>query len=1354
MQRAFISFLFSTLPIASLGCLIPLSVKAQVTPDGTTSTTVNQDGNNYTIEQGDRVGDNLFHSFNEFSVPTGGSAGFNNAADIANIFSRVTGSSISNIDGLLSASGTANLYLINPNGIIFGENASLNLGGSFFASTADSLLFEGDTEFSAADPSAPPLLEVSIPIGLSFRDNPADITNRGNLAVEQNFTFSGSNLDLQGQLQAGGDLTLQALDTVQIRDSTNNSFIAAANGELLIEGNQNVDIFALNHPNSGLFSGGDLVLRSANAVSGDAYYWSGGNFKIEQLDGNLGNLSSPKDPIIRSRGDVQFNNYIGNSLHILAGGSVTIPGSIIIADSDPSNFITEDVTLSDETLISIDGSVQPTLDIRAGVDLTELENTGLTGDGLFFSNVFDPLASVELPVINNSQVTSADIIIGDVSVISPNGVVLLTNQYQPNVSLASGIIEVGSIQTNDTNVFGEFSGNSGSITIDSRSNFTVTNLIDSSSATGDAGNIQILAGNAVSLTNEANINSNTAGSGKGGDINVQARSFSLTNGGSINSDTTGQGNGGNVTISASDFVEVSGISFAGETSQLGTFVNPSDNFVADTSTVTGMGGNVLIKTGRLTIENGAQVQAGTFGEGKGGSLIVNSSELIEVIGTDGDQQPSGLFTATFGFGSSDAGDLTINTGKLVVRDGGQISASTFSVDDGRGGNLSVTASESVEVIGTSENGEFSSSILAETGRILNIVNTDPEANADGRSLSIETGTLSVLDGAVISTQTLGAGNSGNLVVSTTESVQLTDSILRSRTQGSGNAGNINITTGQLNIQGDEAEISASTVEGSGQGGNLTVIASDSIKLSKGSLGSVSILGGDSGNLSIETNKLTVDNGASISNGLVGSGSSGNININASDSVQVTGGTFVSGSDTNDLIDDVIDTNVFDPNEEIFFASRITTESASLPKNPAGNLSIKTNQLTVNDGAEITTRTVGDNPGGTLNIQASEFVEVSGFATADDFSNLSAQTTSNGNAGNIVVETPKLIVRDSAQVSADTSGTGNAGSLSIFADNSVKLTENGGLLIQAIEGSTAGNLNLETNKLTIADNGFISVSSLEGQAGNLNITANSLTQNQGQITAETGISQGDIGGNINLEISDTWRIENESIVSATAFGNAEGGNININQDAFEPEFLLFAFPPTSAKGSDIIANAENANGGRIEINAAGIFGIDFREEQTSLNDFTVSSQFGAPGETIINRTVDDPTSGLINLPASVGDATDQISQNPCQQGIGSQFIVTGKGGVPSNPTEVLSNNEIQVGLIEIIPKPRSENQETEEYQDKEPINNVSTKATPAMGWVFDNEGKVTLTAYQTGDKETERYSQQVSNICSAASMQNR
>ena len=448
---------FSTLGLS----LTATSAMGQITPDGSLPTTVEQQGNVTEITGGGQAGNNLFHSFKDFSIPTGNEAFFNNALDIANILSRVTGGNISNIDGLIRANGTANLFLLNPAGIIFGNNARLDIGGSFLGSTGEGLLFEDGTEFSAVDSSAP-ILTINAPIGLNLRDTSGTIANTGNLSVDRDLTLASGNLDLRGQLQAGDNLNLQALDTVTIRDSIDNPFIAVAGNELSIQGDGTINISVLNNSDSGIFAGGDLTLRSDNPVSGDAYFESGGNFRIEQLDGDGGDFISIDNPIVRSQGDVSFQSYEGASLHIFSGGTVEVSGDINITGTDDTvNSIRERVSYANNRrTIDIDGSSTPTLDIRAGVD--DVGEVGVSRN----TPGFNPNTS--------DDATGSQINIGG-TIFNPGGTVFLTNQYQPNNDLAAGSITVGAIDT--SNPF----GNGGEIAIDSRSSINISGEINTSS---------------------------------------------------------------------------------------------------------------------------------------------------------------------------------------------------------------------------------------------------------------------------------------------------------------------------------------------------------------------------------------------------------------------------------------------------------------------------------------------------------------------------------------------------------------------------------------------------------------------------------------------------------------------------------------------------------------------------------------------------------------------------------------------------------------------------------------------------------------------------------------------------------
>jgi filamentous hemagglutinin family protein len=920
---------------------------AQITPDATLGTersvvrpNVNVKGQTADqIEGGAARGANLFHSFSEFNVGDGQRVYFANPSGIDNILSRVTGTNASNILGTLGVNGGANLFLLNPQGIIFGPNAKLDIAGSFVASTANRLVFENGSMFSATNPQAPPLLTINVTPGLQYGSNqPGAITNAGNLSVGQNLTLAAGNLDLQGQLHAGRNLTLQALNTLKVRDSVTSPFIASAGGQLTVQGNQGIKLFALNHPDSGLFSGRDMVLRSANTVEGDAHYTTGGTFKIEKLDGSPGILFSPKDPVIRANGDVLLGGYQGASLHIFAGGSVTIPGGVVIVAPDPVNGIVEDVTLSNGTTVSINGRTKPTLDVRAGT--TAIGTPGIT-------DTFPPTGIIVPPLpspIGNP--TSANITIG--GILNQGGVVFLTNQYKPNPSLPGGAINVtglsgvpgvtGAITT------GSLSGNGGSVIIDSRNSIALNGTVEASSfspslplppgnggditllANGDintadinslgllGGNIKLTSNGKISLANSLIISGSASPfPGLSGDINVNTRSLSLTNGARMITATLGAASGGNVNVKASDSVDLSGTqalslidTLTAKIPLISVFVanlppeakqaliaapgsplnSPASSLLAITAGGTGAAGNVSIETGRVSVRDGSEISAYSFGQGSGGNLTVKASDAVELIGTTPRNIPGGFYSQSYLTG--DSGKIMIDTGRLIVRGGSLVSSATLG--PGKGGDLTVNASESVELSGITPDGQYPSGV----GSLV-------RSTGGGGNVTVNTKRLIAQDGAGMATATFSGGNAGNLTVNASESVELSGVSaltgipggLSADTTGAGSAGNLNINTRRLIVR-DGSIVSASTY-GTGTGNTLSVNASESVQLSGKSAGGISsglyaqgFGAADAGNLEVRTGELIVQNGARVT---VSTGT-------AQEDLRLTNGTYTFGAGLN------------------------------------------------------------------------------------------------------------------------------------------------------------------------------------------------------------------------------------------------------------------------------------------------------------------------------------------------------------------------------------------------------------------------------------------------------------------------
>ena len=378
---------------------------AQIVPDGTVGTLVTQDGIQLQIDGGTMAGTNLFHSFAEFSVPAGGEAFFRNGGAIENIFSRVTGENASRIDGLIRANGTANLFLLNPNGISFGPNVQLNLGGSFFGTTAERVLFEDGSTFDAtAATAAPPLLTVSIPVGLGFRESSGAIAiDDSGLAVPRfeslspqeaalaEATFQRNFLADPNGLRVEPNRTLAlvgnglAIAGGQLKASAGRIELGSAAGSQTVRLLPTASGFALDYEADGQFGDIRISGHSALVTSGTE---GGGAI---QLQGETIDISGASSIFADT---LDTGSSFGVSIRAdrlnLREGSIVTSGTISTRGSDAG-----DIRIRTGSLTAIEGSQLITSTFgegNAGTISIEAKDTvifsGASPDGMFPSGAF------------------------------------------------------------------------------------------------------------------------------------------------------------------------------------------------------------------------------------------------------------------------------------------------------------------------------------------------------------------------------------------------------------------------------------------------------------------------------------------------------------------------------------------------------------------------------------------------------------------------------------------------------------------------------------------------------------------------------------------------------------------------------------------------------------------------------------------------------------------------------------------------------------------------------------------------------------------------------------------------------
>jgi filamentous hemagglutinin family protein len=1180
---------------------------------------------NELITGGAQRGQNLFHSFRDFNV------GENRGAyflvfdpSIQNILARVTGNNRSEILGTLGTRqviggnffrSNANLFLMNPNGIIFGEKASLDVNGSFVATTANGVQFGNQGNFSTTNTQTPGVLTVN-PSALFF----GAVAKQGVITVNQsilgvapgkNLTLVGGDISLNGSaLEAfGGRVELTAIagtGTVGVNKNGSlsvsenlerantgitNSWIdvASDNGGSVTINADNLDISA-STIQAGIFSG----LGTDESKAGDITINTTGKLLINESV--IRNWVFPN--AIGKGGDIRINT---DSMTFNGFGLEHYISAIVWGKGNAGSVFVNaknDIAVNNANIFSL---VQTGGEGNAGnIDITT-RNLSLTRAAWLSASTLGKGNGGNV-IINASDRVSVDGVSSELrpsairSIIEKNGV-----GKGGNILINTGSLSVTNSGKIDTSVFGK--GHAGDVTINARDTVSL-----------DGWTQGIINSSSIFTTVE------DEGIGNAGNININTGSLFVINGGSLLSRTENQGNAGNITIQARDSVVVDGASaqnFIDKDQGLSIGVGSSEITSSVEKNARGNAGNILINAGNnISLNPDAKVVISASPDGADNTNDIDTALLSQLNGV--------VMIRASSDGEGNAGTITINAGnQLLMNNEAEVRTTT----NGRGnaGDITIKAGDRISL----DNDAVITSLILEEGI------------GSGGDIKISTGSLSVAGAAQLDTSTFGEGDAGDVIINARDAVLFTGGkpelnlysgvLSTSERNGKGSGGNIEINASSVTIN-DAATLSTFTNK-KGNAGNVRIQARDQITLTNESeIKTISFGEGDAGEIKITGGALSLSNNSLVSSDTLAQGSAGNISVNVDGQVNLDNKSFIASA------------------------------VGSNTKGNGGSIAIAAESLSMTSGSQLRTNTFGRGNAGNITINTSGDVSLSKLGLQEYraiFTAIASNVESNGigNAGIIRVNSRNLVMKDSSILKASTEGLGDSGNIFINASDSVFLDSRA--IISNIVGDVGnpgkfgdgkgGIIRIDTGTLSMLNGSQLQASTFgRGDAGDIIINAreNFLASGFGQfdnLTLPTAVfsvvaddSKGN-GGNIRVN-TDSAFVEDGARFSVSTSGQGRAGNITIDaRDAIVVDGIsrVGFFSELST------ATQENATGegGKITVNTNS-----FRVSNRGLVNAQTTSAFRGGDVTINTKTFEALQGGRIFTTATNQGQAGNITVN--------------------------------------------------------------------------------------------------------------